>query len=60
MFSEYEVECLYLGKPFEEKVLQLENPVSRLQCVSEEDIERLRSTLPLLSALVESAYAMAG
>ena len=55
MYSDYEVTCLYLGKPFEERILHAEGLIPLELTVSERDIENARSTLPLLAQLVEAA-----
>lgn len=54
MFSDYEVECLYLGRPFEDWTIHgRDNPSPVV--VSEKDIERVRSAIPFITLLVDAA-----
>jgi hypothetical protein len=54
MYSDYEIECLYLSRPFEEKTIHSEDTVFPAR-VSEKDIEQVRSAIPLLTVLVDAA-----
>ncbi|MBN2026472.1 MAG: hypothetical protein JW854_06930 [Actinobacteria bacterium] len=54
MYSDYEVECLYLGKPFEDRTIHCDD-ISSPVVVSKKDIEKVRSAIPLLSMLVDAA-----
>ena len=54
MYSDYEVECLYLGRPFEERTIHGNDSFSTV-AVSEKDIEKVRCAIPLLSMLVDAA-----
>jgi len=54
MFSDYEVECLYLGRPFEERTIHSDDFISP-PGVSENDIEKVRSAIPLLAVLADAA-----
>jgi len=54
MYSDYEIDCLYLGRPFEEKTIHAEDTISPVR-VSENDIEKVRSAIPLLAVLVDAA-----
>ena len=38
MYSDYEVECMYLGKPFEERTIKREDPISTVTPISMVDM----------------------
>jgi hypothetical protein len=50
MYSDYEVERWYLGKPFEDDTAQKEGGVVELVAYSDEDVDRLFLGLPLMAA----------
>lgn len=54
MYSDYEVERLCLGGPFEDTTMQCDDKSAPL-VVSERDIEKMRSAIPLLYMLVDAA-----
>ena len=54
MYSDYEIDCLYLGKPFEERNIHSEDAGKAYE-VSEVDIDKVRVALPLLNRLVDAA-----
>lgn len=57
MLSDQEVNCLYLGRPFEEKVLHSVDTRAEERPLSAQDAERILSTLPLLNELIYEACA---
>ena len=49
MYSDYEVECMYLGKPFEERTIEREDPVSTVTPISAVDARCAAATGPLFA-----------
>ncbi|GEM_PF-5873611 len=55
MYSDHEIECLYLGRPFEDKKIHGEDNEPPGYRVTARDIERVRAALPVINLLVNTA-----
>jgi len=55
MYSDYEVECMYLGKPFEEKIIHADDLRDRVIPLRNRDETRMLPAHPLISLLAGAA-----